>query len=88
MNRLVTAIVGIAALLGGTASAQQGLIDERPASQTDLWLALQREGNLAPTQVQTATPSERELALQRLLESFSHPIPEFFDQDAGGQVRQ
>lgn len=63
------------------------LVAERPKSQTEMWLQLQREGN-ASASVQTATPTERELSMQRLLDSYSHPIPEYFGEDEGGSFER
>lgn len=62
----------------GPSSAQQ--------KQTEDWLQLQVSGQLASTRPQKAAPAERELALQRLLESYKHPIPEYFDQKQGGET--
>lgn len=54
-------------------------------SQTERWLELQRSGQQASTQPQVATPTERELAMQRWLDA-QHPIPEFFEQDIEGDL--
>jgi len=65
------------------------LVAERPETQTEMWLQVQREGNAAaPQRVQTATPAERELSMQRLLDSYSHPIPEYFGEDDGGSFER
>ncbi|NUT79254.1 DUF3613 domain-containing protein [Pseudomonas sp. C1C7] len=65
-------------------------IDPGPASpqqqQTELWLQLQSTNTLASPKLQTATATERELAMQRWLKSYQHEIPEFFDQYEGGKV--
>ena len=43
--------------------------------------------NLASSpQPQTATPTERELALQRWLKKYKYEIPDLYDPDAGGKV--
>lgn len=55
-------------------------------TQTEAWLQLQVRGDAASKVVQTATPSEREQSLQRWLESYKHPIPEFYEQEAGGKM--
>lgn len=71
------------------ASDAQSLVAERPAGQTDRWLQLQRDGNAAASErMQTATPAERERAMQRLLDSFTHPIPEYFGEDDGGSFER
>lgn len=64
----------------------QALVGDEVQTQTAHWLRLQREGQLASPHSQVSTPVERELALQRWLESHKHPIPEFFEQDAGGDL--
>lgn len=86
-------IVGVALLaclpLVGQAAGEDGsggLVGGEVETQTGHWLRLQREGRLASSYPQTSTPAERELALQRWLDSHKHPIPEFFEQDAGGKL--
>ena len=54
--------------------------------QTEAWLQLQPSAKAASPIPQTATPAERDLSLQRWLNSYSHEIPEFFDQDKGGKI--
>ena len=49
--------------------------------ETEHWLGLQVSGQAASPTVQQATFAERELALQRLLESKKFAIPEKFDED-------
>src|SRR5690606_31402608 len=45
------------------------LVAVRPETQTEMCLQVQREGNAAARQrVQSATPAERELSMQRLLD--------------------
>ena len=53
---------------------------------TEQWLQLQIRGVVASTKLQTASATERDLAMQRWLNSFNYPIPEFFDQDAAGKI--
>ncbi|MFI8480641.1 DUF3613 domain-containing protein [Pseudomonas sp. NPDC078700] len=55
-------------------------------SKTESWLAIQRDGRAASAKLQSATPAERELAYQRWLDSYSHPIPDFYDQEEGGKM--
>ncbi|WP_458237794.1 DUF3613 domain-containing protein, partial [Pseudomonas sp. P5_A2_2] len=50
------------------------------------WLQLQIRGVVASTKLQTASATERDLAMQRWLNSFNYPIPQYFDQDAAGQM--
>lgn len=54
--------------------------------QTEGWLQLQVSGQLASSTPQKASPAEREETLQRLIESYKHPIPEYFEQKLGGNT--
>ncbi|CAH0220272.1 DUF3613 domain-containing protein [Pseudomonas mediterranea] len=62
---------------GPSSTAQQG---------TESWMQLQIRGVVASTNLQTVSAAEREMAMQRWLNSFNYPIPEFFDQDSGGEI--
>lgn len=66
-------------------------LDTGPASpqqqETEGWMQLQRSNSVASPKLQTATATERELAMQRWLKSYEHAIPEFFDQDVGGKMQ-
>ncbi|MEH6353580.1 DUF3613 domain-containing protein [Pseudomonas sp. 3JA] len=62
---------------GPSSAAQQG---------TESWMQLQIRGVVASTNLQTASAAEREMAMQRWLNSFNYPIPEFFDQDSAGEI--
>lgn len=80
-------------LLGWCLLATAGLvhaIEPGPSSdtqkQTDAWLQLQASGRAASPIPQPSSPVERDLSMQRWLNSYQHPIPEFFKQDTGGQV--
>ena len=53
---------------------------------TEQWMQLQIRGVVASPHLQTASATERDLAMQRWLNSFNYPIPEFFDQDAAGEI--
>ncbi|MNQ86080.1 hypothetical protein D3C85_1012640 [compost metagenome] len=53
---------------------------------TEQWLQLQIRGVVASPKLQTASATERDLAMQRWLNSFNYPIPEFYDQDAAGDM--
>ncbi|OWJ94426.1 hypothetical protein B6S59_13815 [Pseudomonas sp. A46] len=48
---------------------------------SEQWLSTQREGIQASRHAQTATPTERELANQRWLESYKYAIPERYYGD-------
>lgn len=50
---------------------------EPPVGVND-WLELQRSGRVASPIIQSQSDAERELANQRLLNSYGHSIPEFF----------
>lgn len=92
MSMYIRILAGLAlmvtsgSLIAGGATAP--LIADRPESQTEMWLQLQREGNTASRHMQTATPAERELSMQRLLDSYKHPIPEYFGEDDGGSFER
>jgi len=81
-------IFSVVCLLGW--SAGTWAIDPGPSSaqqkQTEAWLQLQPQGLAASANPQTSTPAEKDLSLQRWLKSYSHEIPDFFDQDKGGKV--
>ena len=62
---------------GPSSTAQQG---------TESWMQLQIRGVVASTNLQTVSAAEREMAMQRWLNSFNYPIPEFFEQKSGGEI--
>jgi hypothetical protein len=66
------------AIQPGPSSPSQGL--------TEAWLQLQPSGKAASTIPQPSTPIERDLSAQRWVDSYQHPIPEFFEQKKGGSV--
>lgn len=92
MNRMMVSCALLACLplvtLAADRGAERGLLGNEVESQTAYWLRVQREGQLASSHPQTSTPAERELAMKRWLESHNHPIPEYFDQDVGGELDQ
>jgi hypothetical protein len=71
-----------------TASAEA--IEPGPSSpdqkQTDAWLQLQASGKAASSVPQPSSPVERDLSMQRWLNSYQHPIPDFYEQKKGGNV--
>ena len=75
---LLTLPLSAQAIDAGPASAQQ--------QETEGWLVLQSRNKAASPKPQSATATERELAMQRWLKSYQHEIPQFFDQDVGGKV--
>lgn len=79
--------VWIALLLLGTCCSLQAAEDARHARHerhrlSEQWLSIQREGSQASRHLQTATPTERELANQRWLESYKYAIPERYYDDS------
>lgn len=70
--------------LSAAASAPPAVSSGPALTQTEQWLRIQAGGHAASARTQEATALERELSMQRLLESYQHPIPMFFDQDEGG----
>ena len=56
--------------------------------ETENWLQLQVSGSVQSPIRQTATPAERELSLQRWLDTYKHEIPEYYKQDEGGSAKQ
>ncbi|WP_053134665.1 DUF3613 domain-containing protein [Pseudomonas sp. MIACH] len=78
----------LAALLLATLPLTALAIEPGPSSpqqqQTEAWLQLQVSGQLASSTPQKATPAERENAMQRLIDSYKHAIPEYFEQKQGG----
>lgn len=91
MKVKVLCITALFSLLGTYALASEPIqpqVAESPNLQVEMWLKLQREGNAASKKVQTATPAERELAMQRLLKSYEHAIPEYYGESEGGQFKR
>lgn len=90
MNTRVVFASLVLSLVTGYASAspQPDLVPASPKLQTERWLQIQREGNAQSKKVQTATPAERELAMQRLLKSYEHAIPEYFGETDGGKFKR
>lgn len=72
--------------LAPQAAAQGQGSGDAKATQTERWLRAQSSGRYASPHLQRATLAEQELANQRLLDSYSHPIPEFFDDEVGGKL--
>ncbi|WP_017905918.1 DUF3613 domain-containing protein [Pseudomonas asplenii] len=65
-------------------------IDPGPSSEqqqgTEQWLQLQVRGVVASPKPQTASAAERDLAMQRWLNSFNYPIPERYQQKESGNI--
>ncbi len=66
-------------------------IEPGPASryqqETENWLQIQVSGKARSPVPQVATSQEREQSLQRWLDSYKHPIPEYYKQDEGGKAK-
>ncbi|OLF55705.1 DUF3613 domain-containing protein [Pseudomonas chlororaphis] len=75
---MLTLPLGAQAIDPGPASAQQ--------QETEGWLLLQNRNKAASPKPQTASATERELAMQRWLKSYNDEIPDFYEQDAGGKI--
>jgi len=75
---LLSLPLGALAIDAGPASAQQ--------QETEGWLLLQSRNKAASPDPQTATTTERELAMQRWLKKYKYEIPDFYDPDAGGKI--
>ncbi len=75
---LLTLPLSAVAIEAGPASAQQ--------QETEGWLLLQSRNKVASPKPQTATATERDLAMQRWLKKYKYEIPDFYDPDAGGKV--
>lgn len=88
VTRILTGVALVLANTLSTADTSAPLVADRPAGQAEWWLQLQREGNAASRHVQAVTPAERELSMQRLLDSYAHPIPEYFGEDDGGSFER
>ncbi|NMX94628.1 MULTISPECIES: DUF3613 domain-containing protein [unclassified Pseudomonas] len=73
LTLLVLPLTALAIEPGPSSKAQQ---------ETENWLGLQVSGQAASPTVQRATPTERELAMQRWLESKRYAIPEKFGEDS------
>lgn len=72
--------------LTGTAVAIESGASSATQKQTEAWLELQASGKVASTIPQTQAPVERDQSMQRWLNNYQHPIPEFFEQKKGGTV--
>ncbi|SEM89479.1 Protein of unknown function [Pseudomonas sp. ok272] len=82
-------ILGCLGLLSLPLSAMA--IDAGPSSaqqqETEGWLVLQSRNQVASPIPQDATATEREQAMKRWLKSFSHDIPDFFEQGKEGHLQ-
>lgn len=56
--------------------------------ESETWMQIQSSNQAASKIPQNATPLERDLAMRRWLETYKHPVPEFYEQDKGGKPRK
>jgi len=85
MKRLL--LTGLGALLvSGTVAAVEPGPSSASQQQTEAWLQLQASGKAASSIAQPASPIERDLSMQRWLDSYRHPIPDFYEQKKGGSI--
>ncbi|WP_346828951.1 DUF3613 domain-containing protein [Pseudomonas abietaniphila] len=83
----IRVLIGISlAFVAGTAAAIEPGPSSPDQKQTDAWLQLQASGKAASSVPQPSSPIERDLSMQRWLNSYQHPIPDFYEQKKGGSV--
>jgi hypothetical protein len=82
MKTLVWGFIGLS-LIGPVAQAIEPGPSSKSQQQTETWLNLQASGKAASPIPQPAAPIERDLSMQRWLDSYQHPIPEFFEEKKG-----
>lgn len=70
----------------GSAAAIEPGPSSPSQKQTEAWLQLQASGKAASPVPQPSSPIERDLSMQRWLNSYQHPIPDFYEQKKGGSV--
>jgi hypothetical protein len=76
---LFVGVLGLGAMSVGCSSSPR-------QTQTEAWLQLQSSNKAASTIAQPSTPIERDLSLQRWLNTYQHAIPEYYEQKKGGSV--
>ncbi|MBC3956962.1 DUF3613 domain-containing protein [Pseudomonas triticifolii] len=84
MKRILLCGAVLLAFSTDTLASDSSSTTTQPQTQTETWLKLQAKGTASSPTPQTSTPAERDLSLQRWLESYKYKIPEFFDQETGG----
>lgn len=87
MNRLsILACLGLLALPCSAMALEAGPSSPQQA-ETEGWLQLQISHQAASPIAQTATATERELAMQRWLRKFNYDIPDLFEQGQEGHIQ-
>ncbi|MEB2644756.1 DUF3613 domain-containing protein [Pseudomonas canadensis] len=79
-------LIGLALLPLGAMAIEPGPSSPQQA-ETENWMALQINGRAASPTPQRAAPAEREQASQRWLDTYKHPIPEFFETGTSGDSK-
>jgi len=85
MTRILLSGLGIL-LVSGAACAIEPGPSSANQKQTEAWLQLQASGKAASSIPQPSSPIERDLSMQRWLDTYQHPIPDFYEQKKGGTV--
>lgn len=55
-------------------------------AETENWLQLQPQATAASPIKQVSTQTERDASFQRWLKSYTHELPDFYEQSTGGKV--
>jgi hypothetical protein len=83
-HQSITAVLPLI-LLFGAKTATADLPPGRPVGEeTRRWLELQRSGTAASTTRQTVSGPIADAIYQRYVDSFKHPIPEFYQSKQDG----
>ncbi len=85
MTRIFLTGLFMCALTDGAMAIEPGPSSDSQ-KQTEAWLQVQASGRAASPTPQPASPIERDLSMQRWLDSYQHPIPDFYEQKKGGSV--
>jgi hypothetical protein len=71
-------------LLSGANMAAADSLDRAVGEETRRWLELQSSGAAASKNPQTVSGPVADAIYQRYVESFTHPIPEFYKNEQNG----
>jgi hypothetical protein len=81
--KLITAVLPLS-LFFSVNSAVADPLERSVGEETRRWLELQSSGAAASTTRQTVSGPVADAIYQRYVESFTHPIPEFYKSDKDG----
>jgi hypothetical protein len=81
--KLITAVLPLS-LFFSVNSAVADPLERSVGEETRRWLELQNSGAAASTTRQTISGPVADAIYQRYVESFTHPIPEFYKNDQNG----